>query len=139
MHKFDVFINFNGNCREAVEFYAKVFKKEPGQIMTYGDAPYEGGNPADKDRILYADLPIYGSNMMLSDSPSQMEFVRGNSIGMSIGDTDADELRRLFDELSVGGEVQMPPQKTFWSELYSMVTDKYGILWHLSLISEDVK
>lgn len=33
-----MFLNFDGNCREAAEFYAKVFKMEVGNLMTYGDA-----------------------------------------------------------------------------------------------------
>ena len=37
--KLEMFINFDGNCREAVEFYAKVFKAEVGNLITYSDAP----------------------------------------------------------------------------------------------------
>jgi len=51
--KFDVFLNFDGDCHDAVEFYAKIFKTPSPQFMTYGQAPYEGGNPADKDKIIY--------------------------------------------------------------------------------------
>jgi PhnB protein len=36
----DVYLNFNGNCREAAEFYAEVFGTEKPQIMTFGEAPH---------------------------------------------------------------------------------------------------
>ena len=36
---FSIFINFNGNCREAVTFYAGVFGPEMPKLMTYADAP----------------------------------------------------------------------------------------------------
>lgn len=35
----EVYINFNGNCRDAVNFYAQVFGAEKPQIMTFGDVP----------------------------------------------------------------------------------------------------
>jgi len=66
---FDVFINFDGDCSAALEFYAGVFGLEtPAHIMTYGQSPDGGFAEADKDRVLYASLPIFGSNMMFSDS-----------------------------------------------------------------------
>jgi len=65
-----------------------------------------------------------------------MDFVRGNSIGMTLSESDRTELERIFEELSNGGQVLMPLQKTFWSELYGMTTDKYGILWHMNLTKE---
>ena len=37
--RLELFFHFDGNCREAVEFYAKVFRTEVSNIMTYGDAP----------------------------------------------------------------------------------------------------
>jgi PhnB protein len=46
------------------------------------------------------------------------------------------DIRRMFDELKVNGEVLMELQKTFWSELYGMVTDKFGVTWGLSHDSE---
>jgi PhnB protein len=32
-----VYLNFNGNCKEAVDFYTKVFKTNEPQFMYYGD------------------------------------------------------------------------------------------------------
>ncbi len=130
--KFDVFLNFDGNCREAVAFYAQVFKTPEPQFMTYGDAPGSSPNEQDADRILYACLPIFGCNMMFSDCPSDMTFIRGNSIGLTLGAEDKQEITRLFHALKEGGQVHMDLTKTFYAELYGMVTDKYGILWHLT-------
>jgi len=61
--KLEMFINFDGNCREAVEFYAKVFRSKVGNLMTYGDVPPEPDYTlpeADRDRICYAGIPIGG-------------------------------------------------------------------------------
>ena len=129
---FDVFLNFDGDCREALEFYAGVFKLDmPENIMTYGQAP--GFDAGDADRILYATLPIFGSNMMFSDCPSGSGHVKGSNIALTLGTDDENEIRRLYAALKEGGSVSMELGKTFFSELFGMVTDKFGITWQLTV------
>ena len=36
---------------------------------------------------------------------------------------------KTFAALSDGGEVMMPPGKTFWSPYFGMVKDRFGIGW----------
>jgi PhnB protein len=135
MVSFNVFLCFDGDCRAALEFYAKVFKLDaPKHIMTYGQAPGFTGSEADKDRIIYAALPVFGRNVMLSDCPAGSDYVKGTNIALTLENaTDANEIERLFAALSNGGSVNVEPGKTFFSELYAMVTDKFGITWQLSL------
>jgi PhnB protein len=129
---FDVFLTFDGDCRKALEFYAEVFKQEmPQQIMTYGQNP-EGASEADKDRILYASMPIMGMNMMFSDCPAENEYIKGNNIMLTLGLSDEAEIKRIFQALGEGGEVFMPLGKTFFSEMFAMVCDPFGIIWQLS-------
>ena len=133
--KLELFLNFDGNCREAVEFYAKVFKAEVGNVMTYGEAPPDPEYPtpeADKDRIIYAGVPIGGMTVMFSDVPSGSEYVSGSNISPTISSDDKNELTRIFDGLKDGGEVYMELQKTFFSEWFGMVEDKFGVIWQLS-------
>ena len=133
--KLDLFINFDGNCREAVEFYAKVFKSEVKNLMTYGDAPQTPdytAPEADRNRVLYSCVPIGGLNVMFSDTPSNGSFVRGNNICPTIGTDDKDEITRMYNELKEGGEVYMPLGATFFSELFCMVRDKFGVIWQIS-------
>ena len=127
----NVFINFNGNCRDALAFYQSVFRLDAPEIMTYGSAPDAPQNE-DSDRVLYAMLPIAGSNMMFSDCPASFDHVCGNNIAITLGLSDADEINRVFAELSEGGTVFMPPGKTFFSDLFCMFADKFGITWQLS-------
>ena len=130
----ELFINFDGNCREAVEFYAKVFKSEVGNLMTYGEAPPDPSYTladADKDRIMYAGIPIGGMVVMFMDMPSGLPLTVGNNINPTISVDDKDEVTRLFDGLKEGGEVYMELQKTFFSEWYGMVKDKFGVIWQI--------
>lgn len=128
---FDVFLNFDGDCRKAIDFYANVFKSEPISLMTYGDAP--GTDAADKDRIIFASLPVFGHNVMFSDCPSGSEYVKGTNIALTLGCDDKVEIDGIFTALSNGGEVAMPLDKTYFSEYYGMVTDKFSVTWQLSL------
>ena len=132
--RFDVFLNFDGDCRDALEFYASVFKLDmPERIMTYGQAPGIAVPEADKNRIIYASLPIFGCNVMFSDCFPGTEYVKGTNIALTLGTTDAGEIERLYAALGDGGIVNMELGKTFFSELYCMVTDKFGITWQISL------
>jgi len=129
---FGIFLFFDGNCREALEFYATVFNQPvPETIMTYAQDPSGTASEFDKDRIFYADLFVAGSNLMLSDCPSGAPFIRGNSSSVAIGLTDADELKRIFEMLQDGGTVILELGETFFSELFGMVTDKFGVMWQI--------
>lgn len=55
----------------------------------------------------------------------------GNNINPTISVDSKDEMTRIFNALKEGGEVYMEVEKTFYSELYAMVADKYGVIWHL--------
>jgi PhnB protein len=132
--KFELFINFDGNCREATAFYAKVFKSEVKNLMTYGQAPADPNCPlseADKDKVCYSDVQIGDLTVMFCDVPSGAGFVCGNNISPTISVEDKEEVARLYQELKEGGKVIMDLQQTFFSELYCMVEDKFGVIWQV--------
>jgi len=136
--KLEIFINFDGNCREAVGFYARVFRTEAVNMMTYGDAPPDPSYTvaeADRDKIMYAGIPFGGMTVMFMDFPSGSHFSVGNNINPTISTDNKDEVTRLFNELKEGGEVYMELQKTFFSEWYGMVEDKFGVIWQILLYS----
>ena len=129
------YMNFNGNCRQAVEFYAIIFKTEKPQIMTYGDTPPDNEFPLDeatKHLVMHAFLNIQGSKVMFSDVPPGMPFVLGNNISLAIVSQDMDEMKNIFNQLKDGGKVGMELQETFWSKCYGSLTDKFGIGWQVS-------
>ena len=138
----DVYINFNGNCRDAVEFYAQVFRTEKPKIMTFGDMPPDPkfSIPVEaKNLILHALLNINGSNVMFSDVFPGSPFTQGDNISLVIGSKDIDEIKCLFNKIKEGGTVGMDLQETFWSKCYGSVTDRFGIGWQFSLDSSDMR
>lgn len=135
----EAYINFNGNCREAVEFYTEVFGTEKPQIMLYKDMPEDGDFPLTEETenlILHTFLNIEGSTVMFSDVPPGMSFVTGNNISLMIINNDMDRIKSMFNKLIVDGTVGMELQETFWSKLYGYVTDKFGVGWQFNYDDE---
>ena len=132
--KLELFINFDGNCREAVEFYAMVFKSEVKNLCTYGQTPPDPKFPvaeADKDKVCYCDVLIGGLTVMFSDVPTGSPFVAGNNITPTISVDSKEEVERIFNKLKTGGEAYMELQQTFFSELFGMAKDKFGVIWQI--------
>jgi PhnB protein len=131
----DIYMNFNGNCREAVEYYAEVFGTEKPEIMTFGEAPpnpdYQLPEEA-KDLVMHTRLNISGSNVMFSDVFPGQPFVAGNNISLAFVSDNQDEIKSAFSKLSDGGTVRMELQETFWSKSYGSLKDKFGIEWQFS-------
>lgn len=130
----EMFINFDGNCREAAEFYAKVFNSQVSNLMTYSQAPPDPSYQmpeADKDKVMYAGVPMGNAVLMLMDMPSGMPITKGNNISPTISMDDKSEVERIFKELCQGGTADQELQKTFFSDLYGMVTDKFGVIWQV--------
>lgn len=132
----EAYLNFNGDCREAVQFYAEVFGTEQPKIMTFGEMPPNPEFPipeATKDLIMHTRISIFGSTVMFSDVFPGMPFVVGNNISLSVVTEDADALQSAFDKLKEGGKVGMELQETFWSKRYGNLTDKFGVQWQFNL------
>jgi len=133
--KIGPYINFPGNCLEAVMFYKEVFRTDEPQIMTFGEMPADPSYPMTdnvKDLVANAQLDIKGNMLMFSDVPPGMTFTKGNNITLIITLDDVEEIKRLFGLLSKDGTVEMLLQETFWSKAYGSLTDKFGIGWQMS-------
>ncbi|WP_419392852.1 VOC family protein [Cytobacillus praedii] len=131
----EVYLTFNGNCREAVEYYAEVFGTEKPQIMAFGDSKPNPEYPLPeeaKDLVMHARLTISGSTVMFSDTFPGSPFTQGNNITLAIVSKDINEIKSAFTKLKEGGTVRMELQETFWSKCYGQLTDKFGIGWQLS-------
>ena len=126
------YLNFNGNCEAAMEFYRSVFGGEFVTFSRFGDV--DTGIPVadnEKNNILHASLPV-GDNyvIMASDCPSSFGgVIQGDALSISIGTDSEDEATRIFNGLSAGGDVKMPLQKTFWGAFFGMFVDKFGVNW----------
>jgi PhnB protein len=123
-----VYLNFDGNCRDAMTFYGQCLGAEL-QISSFADAP--GDFPKDaRDRVMHARLTI-GSKpiLMASDTIPGMPFQQGNNFSISVPCESNEEIERLFAALGEGGKVTMPLQDQFWGARFGMLVDRFGIHW----------
>lgn len=130
------YINFNGNCKEALEFYAGVFETGSYDSMTWGQMPAGPEGPVPdhvKDLVMHAALTINGSTLMFSDAWPEMAVTFGDHISLAVFSRDEAAIRRYFEKMKVGGQVTTDLQPAFWTKLYGAVTDKFGILWQFGL------
>ncbi len=128
----DVFVNFNGNCREAVHFYVQVFGLEEPAIMIYGEAPPDSQMPVTeetKNLVMHTSLTIFGTVVMFMDTTPDMQINQGDNIVLTIRSKDLNEVQSLFRKMKNGGRVLMDLQETFYSKCYGMLIDKFGIPW----------
>ncbi len=139
----EVYLYFDGNAREAVEFYSIVFKTPLKQIDTYADTPGDSNMQLPKDAqnlIMNTSLLIQGTTVMFSDVYPKMGMTslkKGNNVALIITDKTEDGIRKLFDQLKEGGQVENDLEKTFWSPLYGRLCDKFGICWELMVYDSE--
>jgi len=131
----EVYLIFNGNCREAVAFYEQVFQTEKPEIMTFGDAPRDPNHPlpeGTENLVMHTRLSIWGSTVMFSDTFPGSPYTIGNNVTLAVVSDDEAQLRQAYEGLKEGGKVSMELQETFFSKCYGSLKDKFGIEWQIS-------
>ncbi len=138
MTTINIYLNFEGNCETAFNFYKSVFGGEFAFLGRFSEMPPTDGMevPAEmKDKIMHVSLPIGGGTVLMgSDTGGDWapDFKQGNNFSISVSTDSKDETNRLFAELSKDGTVTMPLQDTFWGDYFGMCTDQFGINWMFS-------
>ena len=129
------YINFNGNCREAFEFYRSTFGGEFSFLVTFREGPSDMGIPEEEmDNVMHMSLPIGSSVLMGSDTSLAFgtPTVIGNNFSISYLTESKEETDDLFAKVSEGGTVTMPPADMFWGSYFGSCTDKFGINWQFN-------
>ena len=134
----NVYLNFNGNCEEAFNFYKSVLGGEFSYVGRFKDMPPQEGMPMPEEmgnKIMHISLPLSKETMLMgSDTGGEWaaSFIRGNNFSISINTDSKENADRLFNGLSAGGKVTMPLADTFWGDYFGMFEDKFGINWMIS-------
>ncbi|MDP2629073.1 MAG: VOC family protein [Candidatus Harrisonbacteria bacterium] len=128
------YLNFNGNCREAMQFYQSVLGGEL-TMQSYGEAGYSDSS-AQKDKIIHASLKSNDLSLMACDGPQEKAVTFGNNVHLSINGSEEKTLREYFEKLSAGGIISMPLEKQFWGDIFGMFTDKFGVHWMINISSQ---
>ena len=133
-------INFNGNAEEAFTFYKSVFGGEFARITRFKDLSSPEFPVAKKDanKIMHIALPIGKNVLMANDVPERMGQVNENEnrSKISISAENREEADKLFNGLSVGGQIEMPIADSPWGSYFGMFRDKFGIEWMVDFDSK---
>lgn len=130
----DTYLIFDGDCREAFEFYRSVFGGEYEVFTTFGDVPDHAPAGDDRaERIMHVALPVGDSVLMGSDTSSfNPPLAVGNNFSISVAVESRERADELHAGLAAGGAVTMPMEGTFWGSYFGMCTDRFGVNWMLS-------
>lgn len=135
--KVEPYLMFEGRCEEALDFYRRAIGAEVKVVMRYKENPDPAGAPGCADgsgagptpeMVMHAEFAVGSTTLMASDGMGSGK-AKFEGISLALSPASADEARRLFDALADGGQVQMPLAKTFFSQAFGMVADRFGVSW----------
>lgn len=133
MASINIHLNYNGNAEEAFNFYKSVFGGDFAKIMRFKDMAGPGFEVAahEENKIMHIALPIGNNVLMANDVPEFMGKTNENEnrSKISISAKSKEEADKLFNGLSVGGQIEMPISDSPWGSYFGMFRDKYGIEW----------
>lgn len=125
--KMTTYVNFGGNCKEALQFYEKHIGAKTLMMMTFDQMPDPKTVPPGMEKgILHARIMIGDTPLMASDGP-KVEPMRSAYLSISVDSSP--EAERIYKALSDGGEVFMPMNETFFAHRFAQFRDKFGINW----------
>jgi len=127
------YIFFDGRCEEAVEYYRQTLGAEVTMLMRYKDNPdlpssSEQRSPVLPDKVMHMQFRVGDSTILASDGMCGGE-PKFDGFALSYTVATVSEAERSFNALATEGQVQMPLAKTFFSPMFGMVKDKFGVHW----------
>ena len=122
------YITFDGDCAEAMEFYAAALRGTVQQ-MSFRDAGM------DVDGVMHAALQTpTGFHLYASDTAEGMwDLTKGNNVQVSLSGDEGEALRGYWEALSDGAQIVMPLERQMWGDDYGLLIDRFGILWHVNI------
>lgn len=127
--KLRTYLNYGGNCAEALQFYEKHLGGKILAMMTHGQSPEASSiKPEWKNAILYAQITMGDTEFMASDVPPE-RFQPMRSVYLSLSVDSDVEAERIYNLLTEGGQVYMPMQETFFASRFGQLRDRFGTSW----------
>ena len=133
--KLNPYLNFNGNAEEAFQFYQTVFGGELAIQRMSGAPGTENLTEREKNLVMHISLPIGdGQVLMASDCVESMghRLTVGNNNYIFLSPDNREDADRIYNGLSVGGQIEMPLDDMFWGDYFGSFKDKYGVCWMIS-------
>lgn len=128
MTQINAYLNFNGQCREAMTFYQECLGGEL-TLQRVAESPMGAQLPASEGaQILHSVLSRGGLTLLGSDMIGK-RLQKGNDVTLCMRCSSHEEINSCFDRLAEGGKIKMPLHQSFWGATYGELTDKFGMNW----------
>lgn len=128
MNQIITYLTFNGNCKEAMEFYQICLGGEL-EIQNIDQTPEAEKFPEDiKKLVLQASLKKDNLLLMGTDM-RDYELIKGNAVSILLNGFDEAQIMEYYKNLGEGGTTTNPLEKTHWGDLFGGLTDRYGNHW----------
>lgn len=124
---------FAGNAEDALELYRSALGGE-AEIIRFAGTP--ASNPAQPEwdgKVLYGTLRSPLGVVAVMDAPPGREGTPGDNFAICIELQDEKQAEKIFTQLSAGGNVLMPFEKTFFAKKFGMFADKFGVKWMVNV------
>ncbi|MDL2310897.1 VOC family protein [Peptostreptococcaceae bacterium OttesenSCG-928-C18] len=135
------YITFDGNCKEALEFYSLAFDTTISMSQNYGDYVPTGVKDTPdnlSDWILHAEMEICGTVFWFADEVAE-PVTKGTMVKLTAQVPNAEEAQRIFDVLSNNAHITLPPTETFYSTFHAGLVDKFGVGWNITALEAPQK
>ena len=129
--KLTTYINYPGNCAEALRFYEQHLGGKIVAMSTFAQMPPPAGiPPGSENNVMHARIVIGDTLLMASDGPpGQCLPMRSAYLCLTVDSSE--EAERLYALLGEGGEVFMKMEETFFAHRFAMLRDRFGTSWML--------
>lgn len=123
------YLLFNGNCRDAMEFYCSCLGGELELTKVKNSGAKGEMTVYQQEKVLNAHLKGGAMEIQASDwlRPDEAR-VLGNTVCMFLNGGSLEMQKRVFESLSEGGDVTDPLNKQFFGT-YGALNDRFGVRW----------
>lgn len=126
--RLNTYINFNGQCQEALDYYQKHLGAKTQSVMKWSQMPDAEKHtpPGQADKVLHCRFTVGDTFLMAADVP-QAEPMRSAYLSLNVDSNE--EAERIYAALADGGSVLMAMNETFFAHRFGQVRDRFGINW----------
>lgn len=126
------YLGFRGNAREAMEFYQHALGGDL-VVSTFKEL-HASQDPSEDDLVMHSRLMTpSGFVLMGSDTPARMPHNPGDTISVSLGGEERDELEGYWAALSEGATIFAPLEQAAWGDSFGMLRDRFGVTWLVNI------
>lgn len=124
-----VYLNFDGNAREAMSFYKNALGGAL-ELQKVKESSMSSRLPEIvQDQVLHSCLTSEGIIIMASDMCGMGSMQNGNSVHICLNCDSEEQIHTFFNNLSANATIKEPLALAPWGATFGMLTDQFGKHW----------